>query len=835
MNISYNWLKDYLDFDLQPDEVAAALTSIGLETGGVEEVQTIKGGLEGLVIGEVQTIKGGLEGLVIGEVLTCEEHPNSDHLHITTVNVGGAEPLQIVCGAPNVAAGQKVVVAVNGTKLYDGDECFTIKRSKIRGVESNGMICAEDEIGIGTDHAGIIVLPADVVVGTPAKEYYNVKSDYVLEVDITPNRVDATSHFGVARDLAAYLKQHGKPANLKRPGVEAFKIDDETPAIEVVVENKEACLRYSGITIKGVTVKESPEWLQNRLKVIGLRPINNVVDVTNYILHGVGQPLHSFDADKIKGNKVVVRSATEGSKFVTLDGVERTLTDRDLMICNVEEPMCIAGVFGGLDSGVTEQTKNVFLESATFHPTWIRKTARRFGLNTDASFRYERGLDPNQTVEVMKRAALLIQEVAGGTITGGIQDVYPAPVAPYRVELAYNKVNTLIGKVIPVETVKSILDSLEMKIVSETAEGLVIDVPVYRIDVQRDVDVIEDILRIYGYNNVEFSDNVKSNLSYQTPTDRSYKLQNLISEQLCGCGFNEILNNSLTRSAYYDNLSTYPVSHCVMLMNPLSADLNCMRQTLLFGGLESIEHNAKRKNGNIRFFEFGNCYDYNIDHKKEDETLAEFSEDYRLGLWVSGSRVDNNWAHPNEKSSVYELKAYVENILLRLGVNLQKVIFGNLTNDIYSAGLSITTSSGRQLGTMGIVSPKICKEMDIDAEVYYAEFSWTLLMKEIKKNKVAFSEISKFPAVKRDLALLLDKSVQFAEIEKIATESERKLLKDVTLFDVYEGKNLPAGKKSYAVSFYLQDEGKTLNDKQIDAIMKKIQTNLEQKLGAQLR
>ena len=816
MNISYNWLKDYLDFDLQPDEVAAALTSIGLETGGVEEVQTIK---------------GGLEGLVIGEVLTCEEHPNSDHLHITTVNVGGAEPLQIVCGAPNVAAGQKVVVAVNGTKLYDGDECFTIKRSKIRGVESNGMICAEDEIGIGTDHAGIIVLPADAVVGTSAKEYYNVKSDYVLEVDITPNRVDATSHFGVARDLAAYLKQNGKPANLKRPSVDAFKIDDEVPAIEVVVENKEACLRYSGITIKNVTVKESPEWLQNRLKVIGLRPINNVVDITNYILHGVGQPLHSFDADKIKGNKVVVRSATEGAKFVTLDGVERTLTDRDLMICNVEEPMCIAGVFGGLDSGVTEQTKNVFLESATFHPTWIRKTARRFGLNTDASFRYERGLDPNQTVEVMKRAALLIQEVAGGTITGAIQDIYPVPVAPYRVELTYDKVNTLIGKVIPVETVKSILESLEMKIVSETAEGLVI----YRIDVQRDVDVIEDILRIYGYNNVEFSDNVKSNLSYQTPTDRSYKLQNLISEQLCGCGFNEILNNSLTRSAYYDNLSTYPVSHCVMLMNPLSADLNCMRQTLLFGGLESVEHNAKRKNGNIRFFEFGNCYDYNIDHKKEDETLAEFSEDYRLGLWVSGSRVDNNWAHPNEKSSVYELKAYVENILVRLGVNLQKVIFGNLANDIYSAGLSITTSSGRQLGTMGIVSPKICKELDIETDVYYAELSWTLLMKEIKKSKVTFSEISKFPAVKRDLALLLEKNVQFAEIEKIATESERKLLKDVALFDVYEGKNLPAGKKSYAVSFYLQDEGKTLNDKQIDAIMKKIQTNLEQKLGAQLR
>lgn len=820
MNISYNWLKDYLDFDLQPNEVAAALTSIGLETGGVEEVQTIK---------------GGLEGLVIGEVLTCVEHPNSDHLHITTVNVGGAEPLQIVCGAPNVAAGQKVVVAVNGTKLYDGDECFTIKRSKIRGVESNGMICAEDEIGIGTDHAGIIVLPAEAIVGTPAKEYYNVKSDYVLEVDITPNRVDATSHFGVARDLAAYLKQNGQSAELKRPNVAGFKVEDEAPAIDVVVENTEACLRYSGVTIKNVTVKESPEWLQNRLKVIGLRPINNVVDVTNYILHGVGQPLHAFDADKVKGNKVIVKSAVEGEKFVTLDGVERTLTARDLMICNAEEPMCIAGVFGGLDSGVTEQTQNVFLESATFHPTWIRKTARRFGLNTDASFRFERGLDANQTMDVLKYAALLIQEVAGGTITGAVQDIYPSPVAPYRVELTYNKINTLIGKVIPVETVKSILASLEMQIVSETEEGLTIDVPVYRIDVQRDVDVIEDILRIYGYNNVEFSDSVKSNLSYQTPTDRSYKLQNLISEQLCGCGFNEILNNSLTRSAYYDILETYPASHCVMLMNPLSADLNCMRQSLLFGGLESIEHNAKRKNGNIRFFEFGNCYDYTAENKKEDETLAQFSEDYRLALWVTGNRVDNSWAHPNEKSSVYELKAYVENILVRLGVNLQSVIFGNLTNDIYSAALSITTRAGRQLGTLGIVNPKICKALDIDTEVYYAELSWTLLMKETKKSKVTFSEISKFPAVKRDLALLLDKSVKFADVKKIANESERKLLKEVTLFDVYEGKNLPAGKKSYAVSFYLQDEGKTLNDKQIDAIMKKIQTNLEQKLGAQLR
>ena len=820
MNISYNWLKEYLDFDLQPEEVSAALTSIGLETGGVEEVQTIK---------------GGLEGLVIGEVLTCVEHPNSDHLHITTVNVGGEEPLQIVCGAPNVAAGQKVVVAVNGTKLYDGDEVFTIKRSKIRGVESNGMICAEDEIGIGTDHAGIIVLPADAVVGTPAKEYYNVKSDYVLEVDITPNRVDGTSHFGVARDLAAYLKQNGKPTELKRPSVDAFKIDDETPAIEVIVENTEACPRYSGVTIKGVTVKESPEWLKNRLNIIGLRPINNVVDVTNYVLHEMGQPLHSFDAGKVTGDKVIVKTMPEGTKFVTLDGVERTLTDRDLMICNTEEAMCIGGVFGGLDSGVTEQTTDVFLESACFHPTWIRKTARRFGLNTDASFRFERGLDANNTIYVLKRAALLIQEVAGGKITGSIQDVYPNPVQPYTVELTYNKINSLIGKDIPVETVKSILASLEMEIVSETTEGLTIHVPVYRIDVQRDVDVIEDILRIYGYNNIEFSDSVKSNLSYKTATDRSYDLQNLISEQLCGSGFNEIMNNSLTRSAYYDELTTYPVSHCVMLMNPLSADLNGMRQTLLFGGLESIEHNVKRKNGNIRFFEFGNCYDYNVEKKREDATLAEFSEDYRLGVWVCGDRVENSWAHADEKATVYELKAYVENILIRLGVNLKKVVFGNLSNDIYSTGVSITTTSGRELGTFGIVNRKICKAMDIDFEVYYAELSWTLLMKETKKNKVTFSEISKFPAVKRDLALLLDKSVQFAEIEKIAEESERKLLKEVSLFDVYEGKNLPAGKKSYAVSFYLQDETKTLNDKQIDAIMQKIRKNLESKLGASLR
>lgn len=820
MNISYNWLKEYLDFDLQPEEVAEALTSIGLETGSVEEVQTIK---------------GGLEGLVIGEVLTCEAHPNSDHLHVTTVNVGSGEPLQIVCGAPNVAAGQKVVVAVNGTKLYDGDKEFTIKRSKLRGVESNGMICAEDEIGVGTDHSGIIVLPDSAGVGTPAKEYYNVKSDYVLEVDITPNRVDATSHYGVARDLAAYLKQHGKPAELKRLSVDNFQIDVDAPAITIEVQNTEACPRYSGITIKNVTVKESPEWLQNKLRTIGLRPINNVVDITNFILHGLGQPMHAFDAGKIKGNKIIVRPAHTGDKFVTLDGVERTLTDRDLMICNSEEPMCIGGVFGGLDSGVTEQTTDVFLESANFHPTWIRKTARRFGLNTDSSFRYERGLDPNVTIYILKYAAMLVKELAGGQITGAIQDIYPKVFEPYKVSLTYEKINSLTGKVIPVETVKSIVQSLEMNITEETSEGLSLEVPVYRIDVQRDVDVIEDILRIYGYNNVEFTEHVKSSLSYKTPTDHSYAMENLISEQLTGCGFNEILNNSLTRSAYYEKLTTYPAEHCVMLMNPLSADLNCMRQTLLFGGLESIEHNSKRKNGNIRFYEFGNCYTYTQENKKEGETLAQFDEDYRLGLWLCGYRVENNWAHANESSSVYELKAYVENILVRLGINVKKLIFGNLSNDIYDAGLSITTPAGKTIGTLGIVNHKIRKAMDIDMDVYYAELDWKALMKETKKNKVTYTELSKYPSVKRDLALLIDKSVQFAEIQKIATESERKLLKDVVLFDVYEGKNLPAGKKSYAVSFILEDETKTLNDKQIDAIMKKIQTNLEQKLGAQLR
>ena len=820
MNISYNWLKEYVDFTLTPDEVAAALTSIGLETGSVEEVQTIK---------------GGLEGIVIGEVLTCEPHPNSDHMHVTTVNLGEGEPVQIVCGAANVAAGQKVVVATLGTKLYDGDECFTIKKSKLRGVESNGMICAEDEIGIGTSHEGIIVLPADAVPGTLAKDYYNIKSDYVLEVDITPNRADACSHYGVARDLYAYLKQNGYETALRRPSDEAFAVDNNELPIAIEVKNAQACPRYAGVSIKGVTVKESPEWLKDKLNTIGLRPINNIVDITNYILHAYGQPLHCFDADKVKGGKVVVQTLAEGTSFVTLDGVERKLSENDLMICNAEEAMCLAGVFGGLESGTTEETKNIFLESAYFNPTSIRKSARRHGLNTDASFRFERGIDPNITIYALKQAALLVKELAGGTISMDIVDVYPNPIADFKVELKYDYVNSLIGKEIPAETVKSIVSSLEMKIEEETAEGITLSIPPYRVDVQRPCDVVEDILRIYGYNNVEIPLALKSSLTTKNKEDRSHRLQQLVAEQLVGCGFNEILNNSLTKAAYYDGNETYRPENLVNLMNPLSNDLNVMRQTLLFGGLESISHNANRRSADLRFFEYGNCYYYNKEKKDAEKVLACYSEDYHLGLWLTGKRVSGSWAHADEDSSVYELKAYVENIFARLGLNMRSIVVGNLTDGIYSAALSYHTRGGKLLATVGIVSKKITKSFDIDSEVYYADINWKNVLQAIKSVKVSYTELSKFPSVKRDLALLLDKSVQFADIERIAYECERKLLKEVELFDVYEGKNLEPGKKSYAVSFILQDEEKTLNDKQIDKIMSKLIASYEKQLGAKLR
>lgn len=835
MNISYKWLKEYVDFDMTAEEVAAALTSEGLEVGGVEEVQTIK---------------GGLQGIVIGEVLTCEPHPNSDHMHVTAVNVGAPEPLQIVCGAPNVAAGQKVVVATLGTKLYDGDECFTIKKSKLRGVESCGMICAEDEIGIGTDHAGIIVLPEDAVPGTPAAEYYHLESDFLIEVDITPNRSDACSHYGVARDLYAWLVQNGYQTSLHRPSDEAFQVDNHDLDIDVVVENEEACPRYCAVTLKGVTVKESPEWLQNKLRTIGLRPINNIVDITNYIMMAYGQPLHCFDADMIKGGKVVVKSMPEGTPFVTLDGVEHKLSDRDLAICNVEEPMCIAGVFGGKGSGTYETTKDVLLESAYFNPTWIRKSARRHGLSTDASFRFERGIDPNGTIYALKQAALLTKELAGGTISMEIKDVYPRPIADFTVQLDYAYVNSLIGKVIPAETVKSIVTSLEMKITAETAEGLTLQVPAYRVDVQRPCDVVEDILRIYGYNNVEIPASLKSSLTVKGEVDKSNKLQNLVAEQLVGCGFNEILNNSLTKAAYYDPLVTYASERLVRLLNPLSNDLNVMRQTLLFGGLESIAHNANRKNADLRFFEYGNCYRFDASRKCADivpgvskstdpevirHVLDAYSEELHLGLWVTGKRVCNSWAHPVEESSVYELKAYVLNIFSRLGLNIGATVFVPSSNDIFAKGVEIQNRAGKVLAEFGIVSKKLTRGFDLDNEVFFADIHWKNVMKAIRNNKVTYREISKYPAVSRDLALLVDKNVEFAAIEKIAYGCEKKLLKEIRLFDVYEGKNLEEGKKSYAVNFVLQDETKTMNDKQTDAVMNKIIAALEKQLGAKLR
>ena len=820
MNISYNWLKKFIDFDLSPLELADALTSIGLEVGGVEEIQAIK---------------GGLEGLVIGEVLTCEPHPNSDHMHVTNVNLGTGEPVQIVCGAPNVAAGQKVIVATIGTKLYDGDDCFTIKKSKLRGIESCGMICAEDEIGIGTDHSGIIVLPDDAVVGMPAKDYYNIKSDYVLEVDITPNRADACSHYGVARDLYAYLTQRGIQTSLHKPSVDDFKVDNHDLDINVTIVNSEACPRYAGITIKGVTVKESPEWLQNDLRMIGLRPINNIVDITNYILFAYGHPMHCFDADKIKGNQVIVKCMPEGTPFVTLDGVERKLSSRDLMICNAEEPMCIGGVFGGLESGTTEETKNVFLESAYFHPTWIRKTARRHGLSTDASFRYERGIDPNNTIYILKLAAMMVKELAGGEISSEIKDVSCKDFPPFRVELTYQRVNELIGKNIPVEAVKSIVKSLEMDIVAETAEGLTLDVPQYRVDVQRDCDVIEDILRIYGYNNVEIPTTLKSSLVAETETDKSNKLQNLVAEQLVGAGFNEIMNNSLTKAAYYDNLTSYPAKNLVRLMNPLSSDLNVMRETLLFGGLETIARNANHKNPDLKLFEFGNCYYYREEKRNEEKALAPYSESYHLALWLTGKDKQGSWIHADEDNNAYMLKAYVENILGRVGLHMRDLTIENLSTDIYASAVVIKTQGGKRLAMIGTVTRKLLKQFDIDNAVYFADINWIEVMRSIRSLKVSFKELPKFPAVRRDLALLVDKNVQFAQIEKLVFDADRKLVKSVNLFDVYEGKHLEAGKKSYAISITLQDENQTLNDKVIDKVMQKIIKSLEERAGARLR
>ena len=820
MNISYKWLKEYVDFDLTPQEVCDALTSTGLEVGALEEVQSVK---------------GGLKGLYVGKVLTCEMHPNSDHLHVTTVDLGHEKPSQIVCGAPNVTAGQKVIVADLGCVLYDGDKEFVIKKSKLRGVESCGMICAEDEIGIGTSHDGIIVLPEDAPVGQPAAEYYNLESDWLIEVDITANRADALSHWGVARDLYAWLVQNGYETSLHRPDCSAFAVDNNNLPIEVEIENNEACLRYACVSVKDCDVKESPEWLKNKLRVIGLRPINNIVDITNYVMMAYGQPMHCFDADMVRGHKIVVRTQPEGTKFVTLDGVEHTLGTHDLSICNAEDPMCIAGIFGGKGSGTYETTRDVVLESAYFHPTWIRKSARRHGLSTDSSFRFERGVDPNATIYALKQAAILCKELAGGKVAMEICDVYPKPIENVKVRLEYDYVDNLIGKNLEHETIKNICKSLEMTITSEDSNGLDIEVPAYRVDVQRPCDVVEDILRIYGYNNIEIPTQLKSCLVIKGEEDKKHKLANIVGEQLVGSGFNEILNNSLTRGAYYDNRNAWPAENSVKIMNPLSSDLSVMRQTLLFGGLESIEHNAKRKNGNLRFFEFGNVYHFDPEKKNDENPMAAYNEQYHLGLWLTGKRVEGSWAHPDEDSSFYELEAYVENILSRIGLNQGATVRKKSQNDIFMAGITVENRGGKQLLEMGILSKKVLKVADIDRDVYYAELNWSALMKAVRKNEVLYSEISKYPAVSRDLALLVDEKVEFAEIEQIARQTEKKLLKSVELFDVYEGKNLPSGKKSYAVNFILQDETKTLNDKQIEAIMSKLTTNLKSKLGAELR
>jgi len=815
MNISYKWLKEYVDFDLTAQQVCDALTSTGLEVDALEEVQSIK---------------GGLKGLYVGKVLTCEPHPNSDHLHVTTVDLGKGEPSQIVCGAPNVAAGQKVIVADLGCVLYDGDQEFVIKKSKLRGVESNGMICAEDEIGIGNDHAGIIVLPEDAVVGTPAAEYYHLESDWLIEVDITANRADGLSHWGVARDLYAWLKSNGYETKMHRPDCSKFKVDNHDLPIEVKIENTEACKRYACVSVTGCEVKESPEWLKNKLNTIGLRPINNIVDITNYIMMAYGQPLHTFDADMVKGHKIVVKTMPDGTPFQTLDGEEHKLSDRDLAICNAEDPMCIAGVFGGKGSGTYETTKNVVLESAYFHPTWIRKSARRHGLSTDASFRFERGVDPNGTIYALQQAAILCQELAGGKVSMEICDVYPEPIKNAVVDLSFKYVHDLVGKDIDPEIIKAICLSLEMEIKYENEQGLTLEIPAYRVDVQRPCDVVEDILRIYGYNNVKIPTQLKSSLVIKGDEDQKHKLANLVSEQLVGEGFNEILNNSLTKAAYYGESDTL-----VRIMNPLSSDLNVMRQTLLFGGLESIQHNVNRKRQNLRFFEFGNVYTFDPAKQNDDDPMQAYKEQYHAALWLTGKRVEGSWAHSNEDSNFYELSAYVENILRRIGVKPGMIVRKKSENPIFSAGLSIENRGGKLLIEMGIINKKLLKQFDLSAPVYYAELNWTALMKVIKKNEVLYTEISKFPAVSRDLALLVDNNVEFAQIEQIARQTEKKLLKKVELFDVYEGDKLPAGKKSYAVNFILQDEEKTMGDKQIDAIMQKLIANIKKQLNAELR
>ncbi|AQS93319.1 phenylalanine--tRNA ligase subunit beta [Polaribacter sp. BM10] len=808
MKISYNWLKQFLQTDWDAVKTGELLTDLGLEVEGIETKESIK---------------GSLKGIVVGEVLTCVQHPNADRLKVTTVDLGNGEPVQIVCGAPNVAAGQKVPVATIGTTLYDDKgEGFKIKKGKIRGEESHGMICAEDELGLGSGHDGIMVLDETLTTGTPAAEVFNIEIDQIFEIGLTPNRSDAMSHFGVARDLRAGLMQQEINLELISPSVSDFHVDERTLRFDVEVENKEQAPRYCGITITDVTVKDSPEWIQNRLKAIGLTPKNNIVDITNYVLHELGQPLHAFDAQKIKGNKVLVKTLEEGTKFTTLDDVERELSSEDIMICDADSnPLCIAGVFGGSKSGVTENTTSIFLESAYFNPVSVRKTAKRHALNTDASFRFERGIDINMTEYALKRAALLIEEYAGGKMGSDISDFYPEKAEDYQVFLSYENAYRLIGQELPKETIKNILASLEIKINSETAGGLGLTIPFYRTDVQREADIIEEILRVYGYNNIEFSHKLNTSISFDSNKDS--KIENVVANQLSALGFNETMANSLTKPHYATLSENINEEANVEMLNPLSNDLKVMRQSLLFSGLESVSYNINRKNNALKFYEFGKTY-----HKYNDK----YQEDKHLTLFVTGNRTNDTWVQNNKQSDFFYLKGIITNILGRLGVDKLKTTPSKL--DVFSEG--ITLSLGKmKLVEFGVVKRALLKEFGIKQEVLFADFNWDTILKITGNKNIKIADLAKFPAVKRDLALLLDTKTEFKELYNAAFQSEKKLLKEVDLFDVYEGENLPEGKKSYAVSFLLQDETKTLADKQIDKIMQKLQQTFEKNFNAVLR
>ena len=818
MTISYKWLKDYLDFSETPEQIAKILTNIGLEVEALELHEAVK---------------GGLAGVVLGKVLTCENHPDSDHLHITTVNVGGEQPLQIVCGAPNVAAEQKVAVATIGSTLYfsSGDE-VKIKRSKIRGVESFGMICAEDELGIGNNHAGIMTLDTAAAEGTPINQILKLENDYIFEIGLTPNRIDAASHYGVARDLAAYLKSNGSNVRLKLPSIENFEIDNTDNVVEIVVENAEACPRYAGITISDIKLAPSPEWLQQRLKAIGINPKNNAVDITNFIIHELGQPLHAFDADKIGGKKVVIKCCENDLPFTTLDGVERKLNSSDLMICSAERPMCIAGVFGGLDSGISDDTRNIFLECAYFNPVWIRKTARRHGLHTDASFHYERGTDPNIIPYAIRRAALMFKEIAGGKISSQVNDICSKKFEPFKIELSYKNIDRLIGKQIPHEKIKLILESLEIKIVDQTVKTLSVEVPQYRVDVTRECDVIEEILRIYSYNNVDFPAELRSTLSYPQKPDKE-EMINIAATFLSDNGFAEIMSNSLTAASYYEGLNNFDVKNLVKIVNPLSGELNVLRHTILFNGLEAIAHNINRKNGDLKLYEFGNIYSYNPE--KADGTLAAYNEEYRLAIFVTGNENELTWNAKSEKSTFFTLKKFVDRLLARFGINIGELKTEPNANPFAGEGLSYILKNGKTIATIGITDKCLREKCDVKQDVFVVEIYWSQLLKHIKQHSILYAELPKFPEVRRDLALIIDKKITYRQLYDIAFLAEKKLLKRVSLFDVYEGKNLPDGKKQYALSFVLQDVDKTLTDSQIERIMQNILNAFEKQAEAVLR